>query len=276
MPQDLINKVRLDWDMVGTFGDPLVLVHDSWADRRIWKLITPSLAQFFRVLVYDRRGHGRSEAGGGRTRIDQDAEDLAGLMEHLGLAPAHIAGDGYGGMVALRFAGQRPDLIRSLIVHQPPALNLLADVEDVQPVLRVYRQMLSGVAERLRLGDVEGAGRRWVEAAGPASGTWDQLSEEQRSMFSSSAQAWLEELTDETSHEIELERIEKITQPVLLTYGTDSQPFHAVIIKRLADELAHVMTEHLPGAGFAPQVAEPESYLRVIITFIRRAAMGAL
>ena len=56
-----INGIRLYWQTTGTAGDPLVLVHGSWGDRRNWAPVVPALSRSFRVLTYDRRGHSRSE-----------------------------------------------------------------------------------------------------------------------------------------------------------------------------------------------------------------------
>ena len=54
------NGVRLYYEIHGG-GEPLVLVHGSWVDATRWRFVVPGLAESFRVLVYDRRGHSRSE-----------------------------------------------------------------------------------------------------------------------------------------------------------------------------------------------------------------------
>ncbi len=57
MPIDKINGVKLYWELTGSGGDPLVLVHGSWGDHHNWDLVTEGLSKTFRVLTYDRRGH---------------------------------------------------------------------------------------------------------------------------------------------------------------------------------------------------------------------------
>ena len=93
--------------------EPLVLVHGSWVDATRWRFVVPGLAESFRVLVYDRRGHSRSERPDAPGSVDEDG-DLAALLETLDLAPAHVVTSSYGGNIALRLATRRPQIFRSL------------------------------------------------------------------------------------------------------------------------------------------------------------------
>src|SRR5438128_12247520 len=127
------NGVQLYYELSGS-GEPLVLVHGSWGDHRNWAPVVPALAESFRVLAYDRRGHSASERPAGQGSVFEDADDLAGLIDELGLAPAHVAGNSYGAAIALRAATRRPDVLRSLIVHEPPLFPLLAGTE-LEPAL---------------------------------------------------------------------------------------------------------------------------------------------
>ncbi len=135
MPKDTVNGVQLYWELTGELGDLLVLVHGSWGDHHNWDAVVPGLSRSFRVLTYDRRGHSHSERPAGHGSVREDVADLAALIEHLQLGPAHIAGNSFGGSIVLRLAGERPDLFRSLIVHEPPLFGLLADHTDGQAVL---------------------------------------------------------------------------------------------------------------------------------------------
>ena len=79
------------------------------------------------MLTYDRRGHSQSERLSGQGSVREDVADLAALIEDLRLAPAWVAGNSFGASITLRLAGERPDLLRGLIAHEPPLLSLLAD-----------------------------------------------------------------------------------------------------------------------------------------------------
>jgi pimeloyl-ACP methyl ester carboxylesterase len=86
MPRRRVNEVGLYYE-IGGRGDPLVLVHGSWTDHTSWRFVTDSLAESHRVLTYDRRGHSRSERPDGPGSRRADIEDLAALVEVLGLTP---------------------------------------------------------------------------------------------------------------------------------------------------------------------------------------------
>lgn len=56
-----VNGVQLFYELHGRCDTPLVLVHGSWGSHHNWNLVVPSLAESFRVLAYDRRGHSDSQ-----------------------------------------------------------------------------------------------------------------------------------------------------------------------------------------------------------------------
>src|SRR5262245_10160310 len=117
-----VNGVTLSYEQLGDDGPPLVLVHGSWSDRGSWNAVVSAFARRFRVVVFDRRGHGKSERSAGS--IEDDADDLAALIEHLDLAPAHVAGISFGGSISLKLAARRPEVFRSLAAQEPPLFGV--------------------------------------------------------------------------------------------------------------------------------------------------------
>src|ERR1051326_2131065 len=122
MPLPTVNSVALYYQITGS-GEPMILVHGSWGDHHNWDSVVPLLSKCFQVVTFDRRGHSQSQAGSGQGSFAEDADDLAGLLEHLGLAPAHVVSTSGGAAIALRLGAKRPDLCRSLVVHEPPLID---------------------------------------------------------------------------------------------------------------------------------------------------------
>src|SRR5687768_11698269 len=98
MAQTAVNSVSLYYELHGV-GEPLAMVHGSWSDTPMWGLVLPGLAESFKVLVYDRRGHSRSERPDTAGSVDEDGDDLAALLEALDLAPAHVVTSSFGGNI---------------------------------------------------------------------------------------------------------------------------------------------------------------------------------
>src|SRR5574338_744446 len=115
-----VNGIRLFWEQHGDSGAPLVMVHGSWGDHHNWDAVVPELAKSFRVMTYDRRGHSQSERPAGQGSLDEDVADLAELIGSNGLAPVHVIGNSGGAIVSLKLAAFRPELLASLVVHEPP------------------------------------------------------------------------------------------------------------------------------------------------------------
>src|SRR5512133_2878321 len=100
MPFSPPDEIGLHYERSGA-GEALVLVHGSWVDGRTWDTVRPRLARSFEVVAFDRRGHSRSSPAPVSGTIHDDVADLAGLIESLGLQPAHVAGASGGGSIAL-------------------------------------------------------------------------------------------------------------------------------------------------------------------------------
>ena len=106
----LRDGARLVYDMHGRDdGRPrLVLIHSLGMDRFFWDRVTPLLTDSAVVLAYDCRGHGASDKPNGPYRIEQFADDLAELLDHVGWPSALVAGASMGGCTTLAFAQRYP------------------------------------------------------------------------------------------------------------------------------------------------------------------------
>jgi pimeloyl-ACP methyl ester carboxylesterase len=101
-------------------GPAVVLAHGSLAiGTEEWEAQRPLAEEGFRLVVFDRRGYGKSPAAGGEDLL-RDGEDIAGLMGD----GAHLVGHSYGGLGAMVAAARRPEATRSLVLLEPAAVAL--------------------------------------------------------------------------------------------------------------------------------------------------------
>jgi pimeloyl-ACP methyl ester carboxylesterase len=266
-----VNGVRLFYELNGT-GDVLVLVHGSWTSHHSWDLVVPRLAESFRVLTYDRRGHSDSERPAGQGSVREDVTDLAALIEHLRLGPAWVAGNSFGASITLRLAGERPALFRGLLCHEPPLFSLLAQDPAVAPLLAEIGQRITAVVERIAAGDYSGAAEQFVETVALGPGTWAQLPLEFQQTFIENAPTFLDEASDPEQLGFDLAWMRGFSQPALLTLGDQSPPTFAPVVTRLAEALPRVEVGRFPGAGHIPHATHPDAYVEAILAFTRKHA----
>ncbi|MGC1215505.1 MAG: alpha/beta fold hydrolase [Micromonospora sp.] len=114
-----VNGVRLWYEIHGA-GKPLVLLHGGYGAVEMFAPILPALAARRQVVAVDLQGHGRTADVDRPLRFESMADDIAGLLQHLGLPAADVLGYSLGGGVALRTAIQHPGLVRRLVLISTP------------------------------------------------------------------------------------------------------------------------------------------------------------
>ena len=97
-------------------GVPLVFANSLGTDLRLWDQLLARLPAGFRVIRYDKRGHGLSDAPPGRYAMGALVRDLERLLDHLGVREAVLVGLSIGGMIAQGLAVKRPDMVRALVL----------------------------------------------------------------------------------------------------------------------------------------------------------------
>lgn len=265
MPFLQVNGTRLHYERAGG-GNPLVLVHGSWVDCRVWEAVLPLLVRSFEVVVYDRRGHSRSSCPPGQGSVRDDVDDLAALIDLLGLTPAHVAGASWGGSITLRLAAAHPELLRSVAVHEPPLFDLLNDEATDWPELAELRARLATVATRLESGDLGGAAGDYFDRVAMTNGGWAGLDAGQRHMLLANALTYLDQCRDPEALDIELEGLSGFRGPALVTHGDLRPPFFKHIVELIVAVMPGARARLIPGSAHDPQVTHPDSYVRALGT----------
>lgn len=114
--QVTVNDAQLYAEQHGN-GSDLVMLHGvGVTSARVWQFVLPSLAEHHRVLAYDLRGFDRSTNPSGVQTVSDHTRDLLAMFEKLGITKAHVVGFSYSGLMAIRLALEKPQLVRSLIL----------------------------------------------------------------------------------------------------------------------------------------------------------------
>jgi 3-oxoadipate enol-lactonase len=110
-----VNGIQINYTLEGPADGPVVTMSHSLAtDLSMWDPQAKALAQRYRVLRYDTRGHGGSDAPAGAYSLGQLADDARGLLKALGVAKTHWIGLSMGGMIGQALALSSPELLKSV------------------------------------------------------------------------------------------------------------------------------------------------------------------
>src|SRR5205807_7220359 len=120
MPILETNGVRLRYVREGS-GDPVLLLHGYIFGADWWRPQIDALRDRFDVVALDLRGQMGSETTEAGYDLWNQAEDAYGVIEQLGIAPAHCVGLSMGGMIAMRLAMGHPEAVRSLVLMDTSA-----------------------------------------------------------------------------------------------------------------------------------------------------------
>ena len=116
----IANGIRLHYWRTHTPGKPvLIMAHGSSDDGRCWTNFAKEFASDYDIILYDARGHGRSDAPSAWDAADVQVEDLAGLIRELKIVKQIIMGHSMGSGAAAWFAAKYPDIPRAVVLEDP-------------------------------------------------------------------------------------------------------------------------------------------------------------
>ena len=136
-------------------GRVLMLANSLMANGSMWDWNVPALADRYRVLRYDKRGHGGSEVSPGPYSIAQLADDAVGLLDALGIEKAHFMGLSIGGMIGQQIGARYPERIYSLS---------LCNTASEMPPRSLWEERFEIARTHGIAGLVDGTIKRWFTA----------------------------------------------------------------------------------------------------------------
>jgi pimeloyl-ACP methyl ester carboxylesterase len=132
-----VNGLELYYEIHGS-GEPLVLLHGAYGAIDLWGPILTTFAETNQVIAVEFQGHGHTADIDRPFSIEQWADDVAALLDHLSIAQADIVGYSMGGMTGLQLAIRHPALVRKLV-----AISAIFRSDGYYPELRAGLQMIT-------------------------------------------------------------------------------------------------------------------------------------
>jgi pimeloyl-ACP methyl ester carboxylesterase len=262
-----VPRGEIFYERTAAGGDPAAFVHGSWTDHHGWDAVVPGFARGLEVLTYDRRGHGLSRGEVRPHPVQDDAADLAALLEATDFHPVHLVAHGFGGMVALRLAVDRPELVRSVSLHEPPWARLVDD----DPACRAeVDRVVAEVGAMAPLAISDGADHAIPRILALLSGAaeWNRIPAGGRAAILAGSGDWFTEFGDPEASRANPQELRELQVPVLVTVGEESPDYRQRIGERLTESLPNATFVRLPQAAHFPQLTHPDLFVGVLGTFL--------
>ena len=266
MPEIIANGCRFHYELDGPDdADVLVLSNGILMSTASWGYQVPIFSRCYRVLRYDCRGQWQSDHPAGPYSMELHAEDLAALLDALGIGRAHIGGISYGAEISLVFALKYPERVRSLV--------LASLVSQVDPVLAGIAGMWLAAAQRR---DPElffavtypfNFSQRWI-AANPG------LLTQARSRYAAlDFDAVVELCRAFLALDITGE-LHRIAAPTVLMVGEEDNLKPRVYADRIACEMPQAAYGIIPRAGHALCWEAPLVFNSLVLGFLEQQGRG--
>ncbi len=255
-----VNGARITYDIVGN-GHPVVLLHAGIGNRRMWEDQIAVFAERFTVIRYDARGFGDTIKP--PTPFSSHA-DLIGLLDHLGIAQAHLVGVSLGGHTAIDTAVAAPERVSALVV-----VGARTGVHPTEVLRRGWEQ----VDELYEAGDVAGAVelelRMWVDGPNRSPDAVAAAVREKVRLMNAALFA----RDDTEGEEIRLEppaagRLGELPVPTLVVVGDQDVPDVLAAANVLTSGIPGARKAVIPDAAHVPNMERPKVFNRLVLEFL--------
>jgi len=125
------NGIEIEYFEHGIDGEPVVFVHGSSLDASFYVKTASLLERDFRVITYNRRGYCGSSQCSEAGTMDDQVEDLKGLLDGLGIKKAHLNGHSSGGTICIAFALKYPQMVQTLCLNEAMLWQSMPIAEEI-------------------------------------------------------------------------------------------------------------------------------------------------
>lgn len=255
-----INGFRFSFVSEGSETAPAVLLSHTLASRaEVWGYQLPLLSQRFRVILYDVRGHGESEASGDNYSLEELANDVVKLLDHLSIERTAFVGISLGGMIGQVLGLTAPDRLSALVlcstgseVNEAMKTNLDQRIDSVR---------LKGLESQ-----VEPTLERWLTPeflqSAPETAAWigDLIRSTSPDGFIGCCRA-LQKLNV-------TERLKEIKVPTLLVPGEKDQGFPPSVLESIRERIEDSKLQILKGAAHLGIVEQAHRFNEIVLPFL--------
>ncbi len=264
MPYLHVNNAELYYEEAGAGPETIVFSHGLLWSGKMFAAQVEQLKTRYRVITYDHRGQGRSEATARECDMESLTEDAAGLIKALKAGPCHFVGLSMGGFVGMRLAARYPDLLKSLVL-----METSAQPEPAENVPK-YRT-LNTVVKLLGTWAVKGPvmkimfGQKFLHDRSRT-----QLRKQWEKELKSNQKTITRAVEGVISRQGVEEELKKIQCPTLVMVGDQDVATVPAKARYIQQHIAGAELVIIPGAGHTSSVEEPAFVNGALETFLSK------
>lgn len=252
MPFVATNGINLYYEVHGQ-GPVVVLAHPGGGNHLSWWQQVPTLAQAYTCLTFDHRGHGATRDLPDDPGAAAYAEDLVGLLDHLGIQQAAIVGQSMGGWTAVGFAEVYPDRVSALVLANSTGGIRDLELDEHLNLVKTWhpRQIWAGAYAK-----------DFVHRSPAHAFLYQQIT------------AWNIHRPVNLGAQLDLvHHIEPIVErqiPTLFLTSDEDVLIPPRLVERVARQIPHALCVKIPGAGHSAYFEKPVEFNRIVLEFLQQ------
>jgi len=254
------NGIEINYELSGEDGDPVVVLsHSLGSNLDMWDPQMEPLRRRYRVLRYDMRGHGKTQAPSPPYSFDLLADDAVAMMDGLQLEKVHWVGFSIGGMIGQAIALKHPERFKSLALcdttaHLPP---------DAQPV---WAERIRTAREKGMAALADATMERWFTPS-YLKRTPPEMKRIREIFVSTPVDGYVgcSEAIRRLDH---LEKLRKINIPTLILVGSEDQATPVSAAEAMKERMREAKLYVIPSAAHLSNIEQAEVFNRELLAFL--------
>jgi len=253
------NGISLNYEIDGREGAPWLIFSNSLAtDLHMWDEQAEQIKGSFRVLRYDQRGHGLTEAPAGRYTFELLMADVIALMDALKIARAHWCGISMGGATGMGLAQRYPDRFDRFVICDTPGQS--TPITAAQWEARIASAQKGGMQAEL-----ESTVARWFPAE-TVKANPPHLDKIRKMILATPVNGFCGGAAALANHDFR-PGMREVKRPVLYMCG-EKDGHNAATMRKMGEEFPAAKYVELPGAGHISNMDQPAMFTKALRDFL--------